>query len=245
MADDLETLSPFATLDGGELDCGSGLALMLRDAALKVPLGEVLELRSREPTVGSDLVPWCQMVGHELLGSLPAGDQTRYFIRRGDKGAEDEQTLQQDQERAQEYEWRTRVRHRGGLRSTVYCRNNQFDVGQPASFEERDEHPSAVEVVLGALGGALAVGFATECSKAALTVDDIELTVRGKLHNVLAHLGLQTGDPSFSSIEVKCFASTFDDEEKVRRAWSLAVERSPLVATLSKAAELQLKLAIV
>jgi hypothetical protein len=102
-----------------------------------------------------------------------------------------------------------------------------------------------VEVFLGALGGALAVGFATECSRAGLEVDDIELTVRGKLHNVLALLGLQTGDPSFSTIEVKCFASTFDDEAKVRRAWTLAVERSPLVATLNKAAELRLKMAIV
>ncbi|MFH2007031.1 MAG: sulfurtransferase TusA family protein [bacterium] len=245
MADDLDKLRPVATFDGGTLDCGSGLALLLRDAVLKVPPGEVLELRSREPTVASDLPPWCQMVGHAYLGARPAGNHTRYFIRRGEKAAEAAQALQQDQERARDYEWRTRVRHRGGLRSTVYCRNNQFDVGQPASFEEKDAYPSAVEVVLGALGGALAVGFATECSKADLMVDDIELTVRGRLHNVLAHLGLQAGDPSLSSIAVKCYASTFDDEAQVRQAWTLAVERSPLAATLSKATELRLTLAIV
>ena len=245
MSDDLETLRPAEVLDGGDLDCGSGLVLLLRDTMLKVPLGEVLELRSREVTVRSDLPPWCAMVGHTYLGELPGDRCTRYFVRRGEKAAEDEKALREDKERARSYEWRTRVRHRGGLRGTVYCRNFQFDVGQPASFEEKDEHPSAVEYVLGALGGALVVGFATECSKAGLDVDDIELTVRGQLHDVLAHLGLEQGDPSFSTIEVKCFASTFADEAEVRRAWTRTVERSPLVATLHKAVDLQLKLAIV
>ncbi|MCP4604690.1 MAG: osmotically inducible protein OsmC [Proteobacteria bacterium] len=245
MAEDLEKLKPADVLDGGDLDCGSGLVLMLRDAMLAVPLNEVLELRSRESTVRGDLPPWCEMVGHTYLGELPGDGHARYFICRGERTEEDAEALEADKERAKEYEWRTRVRYRGGLRSTVYCRNFQFDVGQPASFEERDNHPSAVEYVLGALGGALTVGFATECRKAGLEVDDIEITARGKLTDVLAHLGLAQGDPSFSNIEVKCFASTFADEAEVRRAWTLAVERSPLVATLNKACELSLKLAIV
>lgn len=245
MTGDLESLTPSDVLEGGDLDCGSGLVLLLRDRMLAVPLGEVLELRSREPTVRGDLPPWCAMVGHEYLGALPGEDCTRYFVRRGSKAAAEESSLEQDKQRAREYEWRTRVRHRGGLRSTVYCRNFQFDVGQPASFEERDEHPSAVEYVLGALGGALATGFAAECSRAGLEVDDIELTVRGKLADVLAHLGLEQGDPSFSSVEVRCFVSTFEDEGAVRQAWTLAVERSPIVATLNKACELVLRLSIV
>jgi hypothetical protein len=245
MSEDLSKLRTAGVLDGGDLDCGSGLVLLLRDRMLEVPLGEVLELRSREPTVRGDLPPWCEMVGHDYLGELPGEDGARYFIRRGEKAAGDSTALELDKERAREFEWRTRARHRGGLRSTVYCRNFQFDVGQPASFEERDEHPSAVEYVLGALGGSLAVGFATECGKAGLEVDDIELTVRGALSNVLAHLGLEQGDPSFSRIEVKCFASTFDDETAVRRAWTLAVERSPILATLGKSCELSLKLSII
>lgn len=245
MAHDLEALEPVEILDGGDLDCGSGLVLLLRDTMLKVPPGEVLELRSRETTVRSDLPPWCEMVGHELLGTLSGDGCDRFFIRRGERSAKDDRELRKDKQRAKSYEWRTRVRYRGALRSTAYCRNFQFDVGQPASFEEKDEHPSAVEYLLGALGGSLAVGFATECSKVGLEVDDIELTVRGRLHNVLAHLGLEQGTPSFSIIDVKCFASTFNDETQVRRAWTTAVERSPLVGTLTKAVELRLKLAIV
>jgi hypothetical protein len=245
MSDELNEIEPFDVLEGGDLDCGSGLVLLLRDTMLKVPVGEVLELRSREGTVRGDLPPWCEMVGHEYLGELPGDGCARYFVRRGSGSSEGAEALDADREAARDYEWRTRVRHRGGMRATFYCRNFQLDVGQPASFEERDEHPSAVEYVLGALGGALAVGFATECSKAGLDVDDVELTVRGKLHEPLAQLGLVQGDPGFASIEVKCFASSFEDEAKVRQAWTLAVERSPLVATLRKACELKLKLAII
>ena len=91
-------------------------------------------------------------------------------------------------------------------------------MGQPASFEEKDEHPSAVEYLLCALAGALSTGFATECAKDGIEIDDIEISIKGKLDNVLAHLGIEEGDPSFKSIELKCFASTMDDTEKVLAA---------------------------
>jgi uncharacterized OsmC-like protein len=118
-------------------------------------------------------------------------------------------------------------------------------VGQPASFETSDKNPSAVEYLLAALAGDLTTGLATECSKSRLEVDDIEMTISGKLHNVLAHLGLEEGDPSFASIEIKCFVSSFEDEAKVRDVWNKVIQRSPLAATLNKAVTIQFKLSIV
>jgi uncharacterized OsmC-like protein len=187
------------------------------------------------------------MVGHDYLGELPGDGCTRYFIRRGSgsQAADEAEQLEADKADARTYEWRTRVRHSGHLRATVYCRNFKFDVGQAASFEERDANPSAVELVLGALGGSLAVPFATECARRGLEVDDIELTVRGTLHNVLAHLGLEAGDPSFEAIRIRCFASTFDDESAVEAAWQDTIARSPILATLAKAVEIHHKLSIV
>jgi hypothetical protein len=243
----LESLEPAAVLEAGDLDCGSGLVLLIRDAMSAVPENSVLEMTSREPTVRDELPPWCGMVGHDYLGELPGDGFTRYFIRRGTEGQanDDQQQLDADKDGARTYEWRTRVRHSGHLKATVYCRNFKLDIGQAASFEERDANPSAVEVVLGALGGSLAVAFATECSRRNLEVDDIELTVRGTLHNVLAHLGLEDGDPSFNEIHIRCFASTFDDESAVDEAWRTTVDRSPIFATLAKAVEIHHKLAIV
>ncbi len=247
----LDALAPDRIFDGGDLDCGSGLILLIRENMLQIPVEGILEMRSREPTVADDLPPWCRMVGHDYLGQLPGEGFTRYFVRRGEAAGSEQgeisegEALEQDKKKAKEYEWRLRTRSTGHLKSTVYCRNFSWNLGQPASFEEKDAHPCAVEALLGALGGALATGYATECAKAGLEVDDIEITVRGSLHNILAHMGLEEGDPSFAAIEVKCFASTMDNEEKVRQAWEHTVQRSPLAATLAKAVDLTIKLSVV
>lgn len=246
---DLESLRPDHVFDGGDLDCGSGLVLLIREHMLKVPEGGILEMRSIEVTVTDDLPPWCRMVGHEYLGSLPgdSAQQKRFFVRKGagETARAEEQALQEDKERARRYEWRLRARASGHLAAKVYCRNFQWTVGQPASFEEKDANPSAVESLLGAVAGDLVTGFATACAQAGLDVDDIELTARGRLHDVMAHLGLSDGDPSFAAIEIKLFASTFDDAAKVRETWREVVRRSPLAATLARAVELTTDIAIV
>lgn len=252
-ADDLANLAVDRIFDGGDLDCGSGLVLLIRENMLAVPEGGVLEMLSQEPTVADDLPPWCRMVGHEYLGRLPAPASAerpgavRYFVRRGSGPAAtaEAEALASDKERAQSYEWRLRVRATGHLESTAYCRNFSFRAGQPASFEEKDAHPSSLELLLGALGTALATGFATEAARAGLAIDDIEITVRGRLGNPLAHLGLGEGDPGLAGVEVKCFASTGADESAVRAAWERTVARSPVAVTLARATELTLKLAVV
>ena len=241
----LEMLQSDQIFDGGDLDCGSGLILLIREKMLKVPQGGILEMRSREPSVGVDLPPWCRMVGHEYLGKIETPKLVRYFMRRGMQAGDNPQKLVADQERARSYEWRLRTRVTGHLKSTVYCRNFSFEVGQPASFEEKDQHPSAVEYLLGAFAASLATGFATEAARDGLTVDDIEITTRGQLENVLALLGDDSGEPAFSRIEARCFASTFDDEARVQAAWERAVRRSPVAATLRRAVEIKTTLAMV
>jgi hypothetical protein len=246
---DLEKLQPDHVFDGGDLDCGSGLVLLIREHMQRVPEDGVLEMRSVESTVIDDLPPWCRMVGHEYLGHLPgdAPSQTRFFVRKGtgEAARAEQQALEDDKARAREFEWRLRARATGHLATTVYCRNFQWTLGQPASFEEKDEHPSAVEALLGAMASDLATSFVTASRQAGLEVDDVELTARGRLHDPMALLGLSDGDPSFAAIELKLFASTFDDEDRVREVFRTVVARSPLIATLNRATDVQCKLAIV
>ena len=233
--------------DGGNLDCGSGLALLIRQQMSTIPAGGVLEMRSSEPSVELDLPPWCRLVGHDLLGSRREGQATSYFIRKGsnETAQRDQEKLVEDKQKARDYEWRLRTRSSEPLKSTVYCRNFSFAVGQPASFEERDRNPSAVEYLLGALSGALCTAFATACSRQGLKVDDIEISVQGGIDNVLAHLGLEDGDPSLSHIKVTCYASTFDSPESVREVWDQVVRRCPLTQTLLKNTTVSTRLNIV
>lgn len=242
---DMRTITPDNVFDGGDLDCGSGLILLIRENMMRTPVDGILEMRSREPTVADDLPPWCRMSGHEYLGKVSGEGFTRYFVKRGSGLEAEKVALEKDKEEAKNYEWRMRARSTGHLKSTIYTRNFSFDVGQAASFEEKDTNPCAFEYLLGALAGSLATGFATDCARENLEVDDIELSLTGTLNNVLAHMGLEEGDPSVKRIECKCFASTFADEDSVQAVWEKTVARSPIVATLQKSTELQIKLVIV
>ncbi|MDK9700832.1 MAG: OsmC family protein [bacterium] len=241
----LAKLSIDYVFDGGELDCGSGLVLLLREAMLSVPEGGILEMRSSEPTVGDDLPPWCNMTGNNYLGKTPLGRVTRYFIQKGKLLVEDATALEADLAKAKEYEWRLRARSTGNQKTSVYCRNFSFLVGQPASFEEKDAHPSAIEYLLAALAGDLSAGFFAACSRANVELDDLEISLSGRLHNIMAHLGVEEGDPSLAAIDLKCYATSLASPETLRKLWSESLRSSPTYATLSKSVTVTCKFSVV
>ena len=59
--------TPDTTLDGGSLDCGGGLLLLIRRAIDPLPPGGLLEILSTEPTVEVELPAWSRMTGNELV----------------------------------------------------------------------------------------------------------------------------------------------------------------------------------
>jgi TusA-related sulfurtransferase len=124
---------PDAICDGGDLDCGSGLLLIIRNAMAPLPAGGVLEVKSREVSVKEDLPAWCRMVGHTLLQSERGENRyTHYLVRKKDADA----ALEQDLEAARSYEWRVPVRWREGMQAKAYARNHSFMIGQPASLSD-------------------------------------------------------------------------------------------------------------
>ena len=165
-----------------------------------------------------------------------AGNAAPIFTRVGDVSTDGTQLIWHTQNSSERYDATTNVLTPLPIR---YWDNSSYTTAGRISGD------GSVELLLGSLGTALATGFASEVSRAGLEVDDIELTVKGRLGNPLAHLGLGDGDPGFAEIEAKCFASTMADEGAVRAAWERTVERSPIAVTLGRATRLTLKLAIV
>lgn len=232
--------------DGGDMDCGSGLILLIRENMQRVPAGGILELTSREPTVTGELPPWCRMVGHEYLETIETepGKHWRHFVRRGGETGSEAQALEDDKQKARDYHWRVRTRHTGNQEATVYARRFSWKLGQPASFEEKDDHPCALEAALGALLSDLLNGFASRCLQQGKTVDELEGNLRASLHNVLAHVGLEDGDPSLREIKLSAFITSPDPGEELRRVWEDTLARSPLYRTFSKACPVEARLAI-
>lgn len=233
------------TFDGGDMDCGSGLILLIRQHMERVPPDGVLEIRSAEPTVSAELPPWCRMTGHAYLQTVEeAAGRWRHFVRRGPDVAAQSAALAKDKQQAQNYEWRVRARRTGSLEATIFARNFSWRLGQAASFEEKDAHPSAIEALLGALAAELLNGFATVCAKNGLTMDELESTAKGRLHSVLAHLGIEPGDPSLASADVTVFVTSPAPGEILREIFAGALAGAPLYNTLKKAAPVTTRLVI-
>src|SRR5215471_3998393 len=74
---------PDASFNGGDLDCGSGLLLLIRKHIDPLARGQILEVRSTEPSVEQDLPSWCRLTGNELLSSNRSAGTWSFLICKG------------------------------------------------------------------------------------------------------------------------------------------------------------------
>lgn len=234
--------NPHAVCDGGDLDCGSGLLLIIKKAMDPLEDGQILEVRSRERTVAEDLPAWCRMVNHQFLGSEPGDNTTRYFIAKG--SAQEE--LAQDLQAAKGYQWSVRVQGGKDLSAKVFSRNHQFLAGQPADFSPKVNAPSAIDYLLAALASCLTVGFKAQASRRNIEIDHLELSLKGGLENVLYHLELdEEGSPRMDQLTGTFYISSPEEEAVLEELWRNTLDRSPVYQTLKQAVPIEIKLSIV
>lgn len=77
------TLHPDVAFDGGDLDCGNGLLLLIRKHIDPLPRGGLLEIRSTEISVDEDLPAWCRMTRNELVSWTKVGKQRSFLVCKG------------------------------------------------------------------------------------------------------------------------------------------------------------------
>jgi 5-methyltetrahydropteroyltriglutamate--homocysteine methyltransferase len=65
--------------DGGDLDCGNGLLLLIRQHIDPLEPGQLLEFTSTEISVEEDVPAWCRLTGNELV-SVTRRDRQRSFL---------------------------------------------------------------------------------------------------------------------------------------------------------------------
>jgi len=74
------TRAPDVSFDGGDLDCGNGLLLLIRKHIDPLPRGGLLEIRSTEISVDEDLPAWCRMTRNELLSWTKEPPQNNIYF---------------------------------------------------------------------------------------------------------------------------------------------------------------------
>ncbi len=74
-----------ARLDGGSMDCGSGLLLLLTRRMRELEPGDGLLVRTEDASVPADLVDWSRLAGHEIAGQTEQDDTGAWhvLVRRG------------------------------------------------------------------------------------------------------------------------------------------------------------------
>ena len=146
-----------------------------------------------------------------------------------------------------DYTWTVRVERVGENEAKAYSRNHAFVIGEQASFRETDPQPSAVEYLLGALGGDLVRGFQVQAVRRRVAVDALELMLSGRLNNPLAHLGVvgEAGHPGLESIRGTLYVSADADPSALEEMWQAALDRSPLFNTLRRCVAVSVELRVV
>jgi hypothetical protein len=138
-----------------------------------------------------------------------------------------------------------RVQRVAGGSARVYARGG-FDVGSQASLRETDEAASAVEYLIGALGGDLVCGLQRAAEAEGIGLHGVEITLNGRLDNILTHLGVvgEQGHPGLAAIDGTAYIATDADESTLTRAWQRTLVRSPLYNTLTRCADVSIKLVV-
>jgi 5-methyltetrahydropteroyltriglutamate--homocysteine methyltransferase len=80
---DRHQLAADASFDGGDLDCGNGLLLLIRQHMDSLERGQLLEFRSTEISVEEDFPAWCRMTGNELVSFVRHGKDRSFLVCKG------------------------------------------------------------------------------------------------------------------------------------------------------------------
>ena len=140
--------------------------------------------------------------------------------------------------------WSVRVGSTGEGAATVFVRKRQYNVGMPIQFDPEYTEVTALEYVLGALGGDLVNGLKRIARQRRVAIDNVEAVIRGALNNPLTHLGVigESGHPGIEVIEITVYVSSLTDDETVQKVWEETLDKSPLVRTLTSLVHLTLEL---
>jgi 5-methyltetrahydropteroyltriglutamate--homocysteine methyltransferase len=80
---DRHPFPPTVSFDGGDLDCGSGLLLLIRKHIDPLEPGQLLEIKSTDTSVEEDLPAWCRLTRNELISRVRAEKVRSYLVRKG------------------------------------------------------------------------------------------------------------------------------------------------------------------
>ncbi len=113
---------------------------------------------------------------------------------------------------------------------------------EPVALAGTDTGPTPEEMLLGAVGQCLAVGYAGAAAARGIKIASLEIEVRGQV-NLPAAYGVEEGNPGFDRIEVSVHLESDAARDELEALHAKVVERAPIPNTVARPVQVDAKLA--
>ena len=131
--------------------------------------------------------------------------------------------------------WRSRVEWQGGFRNTAHAREHApVQVDEPAGLGGSDTAPNPAELLLGAVGTCLSIGYTLNAAARGIELQHIALDLEGDIDlSVFAGLA-DEGTAGYSNIRVRAHIQSDAPDDVVQTLHEHVVRTSPICSTVTR-----------
>lgn len=142
--------------------------------------------------------------------------------------------LQSDRTKTQTA-WRTRVQWQTGFQNQFQARTHApVQVDEPAGLLGTDSGPNPAELLLGALGSCLSIGYALNATARGITIEAMNLELEGDI-DLAVFTGLaQTGDPGYTGVRVTAQIKSDATPEQLQALHEHVLRTSPICSSIQQ-----------
>ncbi len=142
--------------------------------------------------------------------------------------------------------WRASAKWKGGFKEEVKIREFTVRMDEPKDLGGTNTAPNMVEMVLGAFGACLIVGYVMNAAVRGIHLDKVEVEVEGDI-DLPGFLGLEPPEkvsPGFTNIRARVFLKTKEpiSREVLEKLHEDVVKTSPVGNTLKNPVNVEVKL---
>ena len=142
--------------------------------------------------------------------------------------------------------WDLKVSSKGGWPVAVQARRHRFLAGVPVQFDDKYEHVTALEYVLGGVAADLVGTLQYLAVRQRVPLSSVEAVVSGSLRNPAQYVDM-VGDADEAGMErfvMTVYVQSTAADTALQNLWRRALEVSPMARTLAEAVQLELSLKI-
>jgi uncharacterized OsmC-like protein len=135
------------------------------------------------------------------------------------------------------------VHWRGGFRNEIQVRDlAPTYADEPEILGGTNSAPNPVELILGALGSCLSIGYTAGATARGITIRDLRIELEGRI-DLPVFFGLKEGHAGYEDIAVRVHLDTDAPAEAVSALHEAVLQTSPVGHTLARPADLHVVLA--